>query len=485
MRRLTLTLAILMVLAMLLPVPCARGAAAAVEETASLLSNWVTYGSTDGDLYGISVASDGDINNDGYADVVVGSENYVIGGNKPGAAFVFLGGPGGLAAAPHLMLTNAVHGSNFGHSVSYAGDVNNDGFDDVIIGANHFHATTGWDGAAYLYLGSASGLSETPAWSRIGLSGEDEFGTSVAGAGDVNGDGYDDVLIGAARFADVEDAEGAIYLFYGGASGLSADPVWSYQADNRTAQLGYRVAGVGDLNQDGYADFAAGAPFYDLPALADTGLVVVFYGSATVPGAAPDWFATGDQADSRFGTSVAGAGDVNGNGYPDLLIGARGQDTTLLNCGAAYLFYASASGINAAADWSVFGRQAYSGFGVAVAGMGDFNGDGYGDVVVGAHLFSNDQPQEGAVFVFRGSPSGPVAYAQWVVYGDKAETEFGASISLAGDVNGDGKADLLVGSPSYKIDSKTKKGASFGFFGTELTSVVAIPFITNVILPIP
>ena len=136
-------------------------------------------------------------------DVVIGAQNYppVTGDStKYGAAFIHLGGAGGIEGIPQVTLSSFEKGSWFGGAVNSAGDVNGDGYDDVIIGAPHKKSTQEYNGAAYLYYGSASGIDEVFDWSYIFPQGESEFGSSVSSAGDVNGDGYDDVLIGAPRY---------------------------------------------------------------------------------------------------------------------------------------------------------------------------------------------------------------------------------------------------------------------------------------------
>ena len=267
---------------------------------------------------GVRSDSAGDINNDGYDDIVVGSPVYPVNGNPSGTAFVFLGGPSGLSSAPYAELTTSDKGSLFAYSVAGAGDVDNNGYDDIIVGAPSHHEDyqgAGENGAAYLFLGSASGFSLSPAWTFIGAD-DTQFGASVAGAGDVNGDGYADVLIGATQYTQPQVNEGAAYLFLGSASGLESTPAWVMESNLPSAQFGFDVAGIGDLNHDGYADIAVSAPTADLapftpvdPMRIDAGLVWVFLGSATGPNpTTPDWTAEGSQPNTLFGSSLDGCG---------------------------------------------------------------------------------------------------------------------------------------------------------------------------------
>lgn len=445
-----------------------------VENILPLVADWTEKGEFQGADYGISVASAGDVNGDGFKDVIIGAQNYPVvngDGTKYGAAFVHLGGSGGIATLPQVTLSSVEKGSWFGGSVSSAGDVNGDGYDDVIVGAPHSKLTKEYNGAAYLYLGSASGVDALADWSYVFPAGETEFGSAVAGAGDVNGDGYDDVLIGAPRFesdADLLPNEGAVFLFLGNASGLAADYSWSYTVGQAAALLGSSVAGIGDINGDGYDDIAFGAPNLNYFLEFDFGGVWVFYGSASGPGLVFDWRAIGPRQYSLFGSSVDGAGDVNGDGYLDLIVGACGFDTEFnVDVGAAYIFYGNGSGLQTTPGWMVSSDQPYSGFGISVAGLGDVNQDGYADVGVGAPKYSAGESKEGSAFVYRGSNIGVEQIFYWTAGGDKADADFGASLCGAGDVNGDGNADVLVGSPLYKEDNRIVMGKAMAYYGTQ------------------
>ncbi len=494
MSKLLFRASILLLLAALLPVASARAELPKPTSLLSILSSspvWITDGTYNGAEYGRSVGSAGDVNQDGFDDVIVGSPVYQVNGQPSGTAFVFLGGPSGLSTTPYAELTTSEKGSLFAYSVAGAGDVDNNGYDDIIVGAPSHHEDyqgAGDNGAAYLFLGSESGLNLSPAWTFIGAD-DTQFGASVAGAGDVNGDGFADVLIGAIHYSEPQINEGAAYLFLGSASGLEDTPVWMLQSDLVSAQFGYDVAGVGDLNHDGYADIAISAPTVDLPALPpsdlpriDSGQVSVFLGSATGPALdAPDWIVEGSQPNMQFGSSIDGAGDVDGNGYADLLVGARGYDGALADVGAAYLFFNSAGSLSATFGWFATSGQTGSGFGAAVAGLGDVNMDGYDDVGVGAPNHDGDQSYEGMVFVYNGGPAYPSLTPTWSAGGNKSDTDFGAALASAGDVNGDDRDDLIAGAPTYMKDQKTKMGAAFVFHGMATGDLPVLNF--HIFLP--
>jgi hypothetical protein len=140
-----------------------------------------------------------------------------------------------------------------------AGDVNGDGFSDVIVGASGFNSGAGQLGAAFVYLGSATGLATTPAWTAVADTLSLSFGSCVAPAGDVNGDGYADVLVGAYLASNGQASEGRVFVFHGSPSGLGATPAWTAESDQASAFFGSSVATAGDVNKDGYADVIVGA----------------------------------------------------------------------------------------------------------------------------------------------------------------------------------------------------------------------------------
>ncbi len=183
----------------------------------------------------------------------------------------------------------------------------------------------------------------------------------------MNGDGYSDVIVGAPRFGDGEVDEGAASVFFGSASGLAAAPAWTAQGNQDSAAFGGAVATAGDVNADGYADVIVGASEFTETEVAE-GKVFVFYGSATGPGASADWTARGEQSVARFGSAVSTAGDVNGDGYADVIVGADLYDRDQVDEGSIFVFHGGASGLDAGgarpsgtpdnADWRAESDQA-------------------------------------------------------------------------------------------------------------------------------
>ncbi|MBK9331422.1 MAG: VCBS repeat-containing protein [Ignavibacteria bacterium] len=380
-------------------------------------------------LFGYSVSSAGDVNNDGFDDVIVGAPNYYPGSGNFGKTYLYLGSPLGLTFA--WSLSNQDQG--FGSSISAAGDLNGDGFDDVIIGAHY----TQWDltsdtsgSSAYVFYGSANGLKSTHDWYYI-LANHSFI--AVTTIGDVNGDGYSDLLTGSLLLEETQwgNLKPEYYAFYGGNVVLDPAPDWTV---NGTGHFGISVSDAGDVNGDGYSDVMIGSPSQ----LNSAGKVYVYHGSSLGLNTSPDWTAVGDSG-SLFGESVSSAGDVNNDGYDDVIIGARGY----LN-GRAYVFHGSPTGLVANPSWL---RDSYSPgtwFGYSVSGAGDVNGDNFSDVVIGMFNYYYQGSRRIGAYIYTGSSSGLSQEAAWTA-SSELDISFGRSVSDAGDVNGDGYDDVIVG----------------------------------------
>ena len=415
--------------------------------------------------FGNSVACAGDINGDGYSDVIIGAYGYDEGANtNEGRAYVYHGSPDGLTTSSSWQTESNQFSAYYGISVASAGDVNSDGYSDVLVGAYTYTTGASQDGKAYLYLGSATGLSITPAWTAIGSMSAEYFGAGLASAGDVNGDGYGDVLVGGYGYSNGQSQEGRAYLFYGSAAGLAVSPAWTKESNFNTGIFGITLATAGDVNGDGYSDVVIGGFQVSNP-LANEGKVYVFYGSAGGLAATENWTMEGEQANAYFGSAVSTAGDVNGDGFADLLVGAYQYSNPELYEGKVFLYYGSATGLSATAIWSTESNQASAFFGKSANCAGDVNGDGYSDVIVGAYQYSSPEANEGRVFVYYGSAAGLTLAPNWTAEINQAGAIFGYSVSPAGDVNGDGYSDILVGARGYS-NGQSNEGALYAYYGS-------------------
>lgn len=446
-----------------------RGSAAGLSTT----SNWTSEVNQNVANYGASVASVGDLNGDGYSDMVVGAPGYDNGQTDEGSAFVFHGSASGPATTADWTGESNQAAASFGSAVAGAGDVNGDGYADLLVGAPLYDSLQTNQGRLFIYHGSASGLVATPARTlEVNQSGA-FFGTSVAGAGDINGDGYSDIIVGADGYDNVLTNEGAAFVYYGSLSGVGTSSDWSATSAQGAASFGKSVAGAGDVNGDGYADVIVGAPYYD-NGQTNEGRAFVYHGSDTGLAQVANRTVESDQANAIFGGSVSGAGDVNGDGYSDVIVGAVAYDNGQTDEGRAFVYYGSASGIPAVASWTSESDQAGAYFGISVSGAGDVNGDGYSDVAVGAYLYDNGQTNEGRAFVYHGSASGLSALPDWTAESNQDESGFGISLASAGDVNGDGYSDLIVGSHSYD-NGQTDEGRAWLYYGNGGAGMKAAP----------
>ena len=426
--------------------------------------SWTAESNQASALFGISVSTAGDVNGDGFSDVIVGAYNYDNGQTSEGRAFVYHGSESGLSATANWTAESNQSSAGFGYSVSTAGDVNGDGYSDVIVGAHFYSNGQASEGRAYVYHGSASGLSITANWTAESNQANAYFGYSVSTAGDVNGDGRSDVIVGAYGYDNGQSDEGRAYVYHGSASGLSATANWTAENNSATTYFGYSVSTAGDVNGDGFSDVLVSAPFYD-GGQTDEGIVFVYHGSPSGLSFSFNWAVVINQAYAYFGYSVSTAGDVNGDGYSDVIVGAVGYNNGQADEGSAYVYHGSATGLSATANWTAESNQATANFGNSVSTAGDVNGDGYSDVIVGAPAYDNGQTDEGRAFVYHGSATGLSPTANWTAESDQADARFGNSVSTAGDVNGDGYSDVIVGAYLYH-NGQSQEGRAYVYHGS-------------------
>ena len=491
--------------------------------------DWVYESNQSNSALGAPAKSAGDVNGDGYDDVIVGARFYSNGQSGEGRAYVFYGSASGLSMTPDWIAEGNQPGGRFGRAVNGAGDVNNDGYDDVVVGASLYDSPSGEEGRVFVYYGGPGGLScgggcpvdgtAAADWYADGNQSNGRFGRWVNTAGDVNGDGFDDILVGAWLYDSGQTDEGRVFAYYGSASGFSCGggcPVdatnaadWVIEGNENGTALGSKVDTAGDVNGDGYDDVITGGYAFD-NGQTDEGMAFVYYGSASglpcgsgCPADArsvADWSVESNQNGGRLG-SAGMAGDVNGDGYADVVVASPGYNNGETDEGMAFVFLGSASGLDcgsgcpvdavSAANWSVESNQdsAFLGDSGAVTSAGDVNKDGFDDVLIGSSSFDNPEVNEGGAFIFLGSITGiscgtgcPVdalSAADWFVEVNNPGADFGISVGSAKDVNGDSYIDVIIGAHGFS-NGQSGEGAAFVYYGQTST-----PSSTNTPLPTP
>jgi Ca2+-binding RTX toxin-like protein len=474
------------------------------------------------DTSGYSVSDAGDINGDGIGDIVIGAPGFTLSNpdatTTPGTSYVVFGSQAGFPANFELSTLNGTNGFALngvaaddltGFRVSGAGDVNGDGKDDLIIGANGADPNGLIDaGSSYVLFGSTSGFAPSIDLATLngingftinGIGAGDELGSAVSGAGDVNGDGFADLSIGAP-YADPNGLEkaGQSYVVFGSNNGfptslnvsdLDGNNGFTINGIGAGDELGVSVSAAGDVNGDGIDDLIIGAFGPDPNGLENAGQSYVVFGSTV--GFAPslnvsdldgtNGFAIDGITEGDYSSRVSAAGDVNGDGIDDLIIGAFGADPNgNANAGTSYVVFGSPeafpasfkpSGLDGTNGFAINGIAEDDFSGIRVSSAGDFNGDGIDDLIISTPFAETSAGQSYLVFGSKEGFSASINLSSldgingFVLNGVNPNDYSGVSVSGAGDINGDGVDDLIIGASYADPNGNTNSGSSYVVFG--------------------
>ncbi|MCM2506084.1 integrin alpha, partial [Aureimonas altamirensis] len=467
-------------------------------EIANGYGGFVLNGECTTDFAGASVSSVGDFNGDGLGDLIVGAPNNDATGSDAGRAYLIYGrtGTGAInlssvaAGSGGFALAGEAAGNNLGGTVSAAGDVNGDGLADIVLGTSGYNTNTG---RVYVIFGRTGGAA--PVLSAIAagsggfvVNGEGTatyFGGSVAGAGDVNGDGLADIVVGATGY---NNSAGRSYVIFGKTSGtaVAASAVaagsggFALHGEASSVSLGVSVSGAGDINGDGLADIVVGSHGYG----GSAGRSYVVFGKTgggVVSGSGlgtGGFTITGETTNSYMGFDVAYAGDVNGDGLADIIVGAYGYTS---GTGRAYVIFGRTSGnldINVASTslgtrgFAIVAECASDLAGYNLEYAGDVNGDGLADVLVSARFNGTAGTNAGRSYLLYGRAGTSAVQLSdvsrgiggFAITGECASDEFGVGVSAAGDINGDGLADIVVGARQNDA-AASNAGRAYVIFG--------------------
>ncbi|HKW15478.1 MAG TPA: FG-GAP-like repeat-containing protein [Candidatus Krumholzibacteria bacterium] len=431
--------------------PGIRSRLLTVSDPTAFSATWRHSGPAANDNLGL-VADIIDLDHDGFGDVVT-VEPYWKGedGRPRGRVVIFRGSAKGpVSITPDMTIDGDEPDASFGHQAVNAGDTDGDGYDELLVSQE---ATDSGDLAARARLykrdPSKSGALKA-VWMYTGRVRDAGVGRGMSAAGDVNGDGFGDVLIGESNAPDLQMEEGRVMLFLGSREGLSASPAWSVRGGQTVTWIGGFMRRLGDMNGDGFDDVIVGASRWDGDGKTDCGVARIYLGSANGPSQEPALTVVGAGTNFSLGTTVGGAGDVNGDGYADALIGEpRYSDQRYPERGRILCYLGGPHGPSRQPDWEMRGPVAYCDYGYNFYTLGDVDGDGFDDIAVTGFQYSEgNRSRLGMVEVFRGGKHGLERKPLWRAIGDTPQSHFGRVIA-AGDLNGDHINDLVVAAPFW------------------------------------
>jgi hypothetical protein len=414
-------------------------------------------------FFGRSAAAVPDVDGDGREDLLIGAPLDDGGLPDAGRAYLFSGATGALLQT--LESPNPEDSGFFGWAVSGVPDADGDGRGDLLVGAIMEDTESQDAGRAYLFGGATGALLQT--LESPNAVQDADFGSALAGVEDVDGDGRGDLLVGAPAENRGAENAGAAYLF-SGATGLLLLPLETPNPE-LGGQFGISVAGVPDADGDGRADLLIGA-FREDAAATDAGRAYLFSG---VTGGLLQTLVSPDlELGGEFGIATAGVSDADGDGRGDLLVGAHLEDDGVENAGRVHL-YSGATG-SLIRTLTSPSAELSGGFGISVSGVADVDGDGQDDLLVGAFREDGGALDAGRAYLFSGASGAVLRTLESP--NAQADDFFGDTVAGLADVDGDGRGDLLIGAPFEDIGERANAGRAYVFLSGDGDMDITVTF---------
>ena len=383
----------------------------------------------------IEVISDADFNGDGLSDLVWADSTVSLSNGsleQMGKVEVYFGTSSGFSLVADRTYSGQISNESFGNDIA-ACDLNGDGYDDLAVGRPG--AGVNNTGAVSVFYGGIDGLSSNKDWSLSGFGEGNRTGKVLACAGDVDRDLYEDLLI-VSHGSLGDNYLGRVDLLLGSPVGLGTIPDWTRNGTSLNPRFGASVLGEGDVNGDGYSDFVISSTG-NMTNSSYYSKVEVWWGGPSGPAATADESKSSNVQGKLFGYSLAWS-DVNGDGFDDLAIGEPYNVTSGYQSGKVWLFYGTSSGLTPSTAWSLIGGNSDLA-GLEIADAGDVDEDGYDDLLI---TNGGKDSKGGELLVFFGSAAGLPSSGQLIASGDMG-SHSGWSLSTGGDLDGDGMSEIV------------------------------------------
>ena len=405
-----------------------------------------------------------DLDADGIADLVAGAPYATISSMKnAGSVRVYLSN-GGPPLSKTVYINGTHGGDSFGWAVANVGDVNGDGKDDLAVGAPYADPGTDIDAGNVTLFYGWSGFSGKANVSINSANAGEGFGYALSAAGDVDGDTIDDMIVGAPYYSSATVTEiGRAYIFYGGSS-MDSTADKTFTGDAANGHFGLSVSGNANVDNDASMDMIVGAPD-EVSAGAARGAAHIFRNLDRVTPQTS--VVRGAATNDKFGYCVMMINDIDGDTFDDIAIGAPYNDENGTDAGEVSILYGGAK-FNDQVDLVLMGQAPNELFGFSIA-SGDFRKDSYCDLVVGAPNSSLNATMAGRAYVFYGS-STPSAHPSVIIVPETGSNFLGGSAAVGGNVTGDSARDFAVGDPQFNLPGLPNAGRAYVYAGVTIVT---------------